>query len=328
MAKLFEPMPPLLYAEPVDVSPDKRCNVLIDGVASYFKELTDYKNQGFVVTEGKQQQQQRDKREKVLKLKEKLAEDTKNWNPETDPQIRGNPYRTLFVGRLSYETTEIELQKEFSTYGPIERVRVVRDKASNKSKGYAFILFENERDLNQACKDASGKVINGRQIIVDVEKGRTVKHWKPRRIGGGTGGREYTQNVSSTRYGFGSNRPVGNRLTVRSFHDGYSRPRDSKNYGGNSRYQGRNDRDYYERERGTKRYNERERDSKPYGFEPSIEKDRNRDWRSKPVGFKAEGYKHDGYRSGGYKNDGHGNDGYNNEREYQNDKSKKNPKAY
>lgn len=44
-------------------------------------------------------------------------------NPEKDPQARGDPYRTLFVTRLSYDVKEADLEREFSRFGPIERVR-------------------------------------------------------------------------------------------------------------------------------------------------------------------------------------------------------------
>ena len=43
-------------------------------------------------------------------------------DPKSDQQARGDPYCTLFVSRLSYETTEHDLEKEFSRFGPIERV--------------------------------------------------------------------------------------------------------------------------------------------------------------------------------------------------------------
>jgi U1 small nuclear ribonucleoprotein 70kDa len=68
-------------------------------------------------------------------------------DPPNDPQARGDPYCTLFVSRLAYETTENDLEKEFSKFGPIERIRIVRDKKDNRHKGYAFIVFEHERDM-------------------------------------------------------------------------------------------------------------------------------------------------------------------------------------
>lgn len=59
-----------------------------------------------------------------------------------------------------------------------------------KSRGYAFIEFEREEDMTMAYKRAEGKKIDDRRIIVDVERGRTVRNWRPRRLGGGLGGRK------------------------------------------------------------------------------------------------------------------------------------------
>ena len=55
--------------------------------------------------------------------------------------LRRNAYTTLFVGRLSYDTTEKRLRREMETYGPIKSVRLVMD-FNGKSRGYAFVEFE------------------------------------------------------------------------------------------------------------------------------------------------------------------------------------------
>lgn len=85
--------------------------------------------------------------------------------------------------------TEKDLQREFEIYGPIERLRLVTDVHTGKSKGYAFIVYERERDMKAAYKDADGLKMKGKRVLIDVERGRTVKGWKPRRLGGGLGGR-------------------------------------------------------------------------------------------------------------------------------------------
>merc|ERR1719159_1680405 len=56
-----------------------------------------------------------------------------------------------------------------------------------KPRGYAFIEFEHERDLKNSYKQGDGKKIDGRRVMVDVERGRTVEGWLPRRLGGGRG---------------------------------------------------------------------------------------------------------------------------------------------
>merc|ERR1719450_1692557 len=56
-----------------------------------------------------------------------------------------------------------------------------------KPRGYAFIEYEHERDLKNAYKQGDGKKIDSRRVMVDVERGRTVEGWMPRRLGGGRG---------------------------------------------------------------------------------------------------------------------------------------------
>eukprot|EP01023_Acetabularia_acetabulum_P032935 TRINITY_DN30791_c0_g1_i1.p3 TRINITY_DN30791_c0_g1~~TRINITY_DN30791_c0_g1_i1.p3 ORF type:complete len:274 (-),score=58.95 TRINITY_DN30791_c0_g1_i1:1030-1851(-) len=83
--------------------------------------------------------------------------------------------------------TEKKLSKELTEFGPIRRVRIVKDK-KDRTRGYAFIEFEHKSDLKVAYKMADGRKIDGKRILVDVERGRTVPGWKPRRLGGGLGG--------------------------------------------------------------------------------------------------------------------------------------------
>merc|ERR1711953_1659175 len=100
--------------------------------------------------------------------------------------VSGDPFKTLFVARISYDTTEKKLKREFEVFGSIKRVRMVYDQ-KGKPRGYAFVEFEHERDLKNAYKQVDGKKIDGRRVMVDVERGRTVEGWLPRRLGGGRG---------------------------------------------------------------------------------------------------------------------------------------------
>jgi len=67
-------------------------------------------------------------------------------NPFEDEEVVGDPYKTLFVGRLPYAITEEDLIREFKVYGTIERIRLVTNK-DGKSRGYAFVVYERERDM-------------------------------------------------------------------------------------------------------------------------------------------------------------------------------------
>lgn len=109
----------------------------------------------------------------------------KVWDPHADPNVEGEPLNTLFVAHLSDDVSERKLRREFETFGPIKRIRVVHDKYSGKPKGYAFIEFEDKEDMKEAYKVADGTRIEGTRCVVDVERGRTVPNWKPKRLGGG-----------------------------------------------------------------------------------------------------------------------------------------------
>lgn len=98
-----------------------------------------------------------------------------------------NCYTTLFVGRLAYEVTERKLLREMEAFGPVKDIKLVVDK-EGKSKGRAFVEYENEEDMKRAYRAADGMKIEGRDIVVDVERGHTVPTWLPRRLGGGLGG--------------------------------------------------------------------------------------------------------------------------------------------
>lgn len=55
-------------------------------------------------------------------LRETLTNNSRNVERGEDPNVRGDAFKTLFVARLSYDTTEKDLEREFGRFGPIERV--------------------------------------------------------------------------------------------------------------------------------------------------------------------------------------------------------------
>lgn len=91
--------------------------------------------------------------------------------------MQGDPFKTLFVGRLSYDTSERKLRRELEEFGPIRRIRIVHDRNTGKPRGYAFVEFEHKNDMKQAYKLAEGRKVEDRRILVDVERGRAVTGW-------------------------------------------------------------------------------------------------------------------------------------------------------
>lgn len=133
--------------------------------------------------------------EKKLQLRQKriaattlkLEEEVKKWDPKAeDARKTSDGYKTLFLGRLAYETSAWKLQRELEQFGAIKKLRLVTDPLG-ASRGYAFVEFENEEDMKKAYKRGDGMRVDGRRVLIDVERGRTVKGWRPRRLGGGLG---------------------------------------------------------------------------------------------------------------------------------------------
>ncbi|KAJ5200324.1 Nucleotide-binding alpha-beta plait [Penicillium cf. griseofulvum] len=211
---LFQPRPPLRYLPPSDRAPDDCHKSTISGVAQFLADAKTFPDEvPYNATESWVQRKLRQKIEKKERLEKQIADGLQNFNPEKDPQARGDPFKTLFVARLSYDVKEADLEREFGRFGPIERITLVKDTVSEKKKkphqGYAFIVYEREKDMKAAYKETDGIRIKDRRVLVDVERGRTTKGWKPRRFGGGLGGRGYTKAMPSRPGGPGFNAPSG-----------------------------------------------------------------------------------------------------------------------
>ncbi|MCJ1458305.1 hypothetical protein MMC28_008676 [Mycoblastus sanguinarius] len=220
---LFSARPALRYLPPSDHAPEERKTNNIGGVAQYLSAIEEYKeNVPYQPTESWLQRKDRLKLEKKER-QERLATEGLAQKPQDDPNVRGDAFKTLFVARLSYDTTEKDLEREFGRFGPIERIRIVTDsteanedgakprKKKKSHRGYAFVVYEREKDMKAAYKETDGIRIKDRRVLVDVERGRTVKGWRPRRLGGGLGGRGYTKAMPArpAAIGGGFSAPAG-----------------------------------------------------------------------------------------------------------------------
>ncbi|EEF32618.1 U11/U12 small nuclear ribonucleoprotein 35 kDa protein [Ricinus communis] len=112
------------------------------------------------------------------------------YDPLGDPKVIGDPFCTLFVGRLSHSTTENTLLKAMSKYGKVRNLRLVRDIVTGASRGYAFVEYGTEREMRRAYMDAHHSFIDDSEIIVDYNRQQLMPGWIPRRLGGGLGGRK------------------------------------------------------------------------------------------------------------------------------------------
>lgn len=82
------------------------------------------------------------------------------------------------------------LKRKFRMFGEIVRCRLIRDIVTGISKSYAFIEFESSRSAKAAVNEMNLQRIDDTEIVVDFEHERQLFGWKPRRLGGGFGGKK------------------------------------------------------------------------------------------------------------------------------------------
>ena len=97
----------------------------------------------------------------------------------------------LFVGNLSYQTLENDLQEYFSQAGMVNSVNLMMDKFTGRSRGFAFVEFSSSADATKAVEMFHDKEFQGRQLTVNIARPRDER--PPMRgnpgAGGGGGGR-------------------------------------------------------------------------------------------------------------------------------------------
>ena len=115
----------------------------------------------------------------------------------------------IYVGNLSFQMAESTLQDLFSEFGEVKSVKIITDKMTGKSKGFAFVTMDNEEEANAAVEQLNGRDVNGRNIIVNQARPKTEGDYKPSSGGsrGGSGGGYGGGNRSGgSGYGGGGNR--------------------------------------------------------------------------------------------------------------------------
>ena len=75
--------------------------------------------------------------------------------------------KKLFVGGLSYETTEATLKETFSQAGTVESATIITDKFSGRSKGFGFVEMSSEEEAKKAIEMFNGKEEGGRTLVVN-----------------------------------------------------------------------------------------------------------------------------------------------------------------
>lgn len=87
----------------------------------------------------------------------------------------------LYVGNLSFSTTEETLQNEFSAFGQVEEVAIINDRDTGRPRGFAFVSMNNDGEARAAIEALNGTEVDGRTITVNEARPKAA-------MGGGRGG--------------------------------------------------------------------------------------------------------------------------------------------
>ena len=100
----------------------------------------------------------------------------------------------LFVGNLSFNTTENDLQDAFAAHGTVTETNLMMDRMTNRPRGFAFITMSSAEEAQKAIAAMNGKDMDGRALTVNVARPREE------RTGGGGGGRREYSGGGRNRY--------------------------------------------------------------------------------------------------------------------------------
>ena len=101
----------------------------------------------------------------------------------------------LFVGNLSFNTTENDLQDAFAAHGTVTETNLMMDRTTGRPRGFGFVTMSSDEEAQTAMAALNGKSIDGRALTVNVARPR-----EERPAGGGGGERRSYGGSSRSRY--------------------------------------------------------------------------------------------------------------------------------
>ena len=113
----------------------------------------------------------------------------------------------IYVGNLSNEVTEEDLKQAFKTFGQIESVKIIKDKYTERSKGFGFVEMASKAEGQSAIDGLNGKELKGKTVTVNEARPRTESRGRGGGYGSGRGG----QGGGRGGYGGGRGGPKGGR---------------------------------------------------------------------------------------------------------------------
>jgi cold-inducible RNA-binding protein len=108
--------------------------------------------------------------------------------------------KNLFVGNMSFQTTEGDLRSLFEPYGEITRIHIVQDRDTGQARGFAFVEVADDAEAAKAISALNGKEVAGRALKVNEATPRPERSGGGSRGGGGGGFRDRGDRGRGGRY--------------------------------------------------------------------------------------------------------------------------------
>lgn len=138
--------------------------------------------------------------------------------------------KNLFVGNMSFQTTESELRAMFEPFGQVSRVHIAMDRETGRARGFAFIEMPNDAEAAKAIAGLDGKEVGGRNLKVNEARPKTASSGP--RGGGGGGGFDRDRDRDRPRGGGGGGGRGGNskggRFSTEDYRDSPRQPREPR----------------------------------------------------------------------------------------------------
>ena len=97
--------------------------------------------------------------------------------------------KRIYVGNLSFQTTETDIRNLFGTIGRLESVQIITDRETGRSKGFGFVQMSDDAAAEKAIEQLNGKELGGRKLTVNEARPMEKRAFGARSGGGGDRGR-------------------------------------------------------------------------------------------------------------------------------------------
>jgi cold-inducible RNA-binding protein len=133
--------------------------------------------------------------------------------------------KNLFVGNMSFQTTEADLRALFEPFGQVSRVHIATDRETGRARGFAFVEMPNDAEAAKAIAGLDGKEVGGRNLKVNEARPKTASSG-PRGGGGGGFDRDRDRGGSGGDRGRGGKQ--GGRFSNEDYRDSARQPREPR----------------------------------------------------------------------------------------------------